>query len=196
MWPPVPAWDSGATTRALVEEACQAIAAGEFEGALSLLGKDHGLELVRQWWRAGCLTQTELRDIIAQAWVTAEPDDTQPTWIALWQEAAKGAGTIVDGKALPNRDPLVVFRGQARDAKYGCAWTLDRRTARFFAARSRRPPGAIAIGTVHRRHVLAYLTERDEAEVIVAPRNIRHCGWVDIRLDREPSTKSQVSVDD
>lgn len=70
-----------------------------------------------------------------------------------------------------------VYRGYCHDsAAAGFSWTLDKARARWFAGRLRDkladPPARIISGQVAREHVLAYITSRDEQEIVCLPENV------------------------
>ena len=69
-----------------------------------------------------------------------------------------------------------IYRGyRFDDALQGFSWTLDKARARWFAGRLRtddHPDPKIASGYVAREHVIAYITSRDEAELVVLPGNV------------------------
>lgn len=78
-----------------------------------------------------------------------------------------------DGGLLPMTQ---VYRGFCHDGREtGFAWTLDKARARWFSTRLRQtddPPARIAKGLIAREHVLAYITSRDEQELVLFPENI------------------------
>ena len=57
----------------------------------------------------------------------SDPDDTDPRFLDLWKRAriANGGSYLRDGKALPRRRILQVYRGQDEGAPFGIAWSLD-----------------------------------------------------------------------
>lgn len=82
--------------------------------------------------------------------------------------------TADERTALANMSPtLTVYHGyDPAGRQQRLSWTLELRVARFFATRMGLKHGRIAQGTVDKKHVLAYLTSRNEAEVIVHPRHV------------------------
>jgi hypothetical protein len=111
---------------------------------------------------------------IAELWRSSDPDDEDPASLSTWLEAcaANGYRTITDGKPLPRRKLLTIYRGQLDPAKSGIAWTLDLEVAKQFArgASYRQPmPGSVLEARIQRDTILGYLTGRDEQEVIVDP---------------------------
>lgn len=66
-----------------------------------------------------------------------------------------------------------IYRGFSHDeALSGFSWTLDRARAKWFAHRSvwrRGNTAKVASATVAREHVIAYITSRDEQELVLLP---------------------------
>ena len=69
-----------------------------------------------------------------------------------------------------------IYRGyRFDDAAPGFSWTLDKARARWFAGRLRtddHPDPKIVSGYVAREHVIAYITSRDEQEIVVLPEHV------------------------
>jgi hypothetical protein len=112
---------------------------------------------------------------ICDLWRGSDPDDTNATYLALWQKVRdlKG-GYVRDGRPLPKGKLLRVYRGITSEAgAKGFAWTTDPKIAQKFASgageRREVKGGAVIAGFVARHNVLAYITERGESEVIVDP---------------------------
>lgn len=78
--------------------------------------------------------------------------------------------TPEQGGLLPE---TVVYRGYCHDdGLNGFSWTLDRARAEWFARRLRQPddpPPRVATARVARDHVIAYITSRDESELVLLP---------------------------
>jgi hypothetical protein len=66
-----------------------------------------------------------------------------------------------------------IYRGFAHDdALDGFSWTLDRARAKWFARRAAWRKGdvpRVATAKVKREHVIAYITSRDEQEIVLLP---------------------------
>ncbi len=80
--------------------------------------------------------------------------------------------------------PVRMYRGyQPRRNLRGWSWTLNPKTAKWFATVRLLPIGGsaaeftgygrVAEGLVHSQHILAYLNGRDEQEVVVDPSKVR-----------------------
>ena len=129
----------------------------------------------------GRLTEQWFQDHIMDLWRSSDPDDENPDYLAIWKVASNRAGGLLrDGRALPRAGHdgrIRVYRGGSPfTVKKGFAWTTDPKVARKFAdgagTRTRMVNGVVVVGYVKPRHILAYLTERGESEVIVDPATI------------------------
>jgi hypothetical protein len=64
-----------------------------------------------------------------------------------------------------------LYRGHPESLRDGCSWTLDRNIARQWALG--QPAGdSVSTGTVAKKDILAYITRRDEQEILVAPQDV------------------------
>lgn len=74
-------------------------------------------------------------------------------------------------------DKLTIYRGDktANRARKGLSWTLDRSRAQWFAKRlcKKGDTAFVAKGKIAKKDVIAYLTGRNESEIIASPLNIR-----------------------
>lgn len=132
--------------------------------------------------RTGRITGEWFAENIADLWVSADPDDTNPDNLAIWRKAYNDHGGLIrDGRPLPKPGGdrmLKVFRGGSPfTVKAGISWTLDPKIAGKFAAtlggRVKVHGGVVVTGLVRPADVLAYLTDRGESEVIIDPRLVR-----------------------
>lgn len=126
-------------------------------------------------------------DLLGQVW-----SDTENAWQnkVEWREALT---SDLDGREMmsdedvrcvfdlpPEKGGLLpmtrIYRGyRFDDALQGYSWTLDKARARWFANRLRQndqPPPKIASGFVAREHVIAYITGRDEQEIVALPEHV------------------------
>jgi len=123
-------------------------------------------------WAVKNLPRDQFFEILPELWVASDPDDTNPQYMTLWLIARKrNKGRIItDNKPLPKGSTLTIYRGQVGDAK-GFAWTLDRKIAERFAktggGRGVAVGGKILEKEIRRSDVIAYLTSRNESEVII-----------------------------
>lgn len=112
---------------------------------------------------------------LPRLWVGSDPDDTKPEYLALWRRAFErnGSAIIWDHNPLPFQDEYQVYRGQRMSDPIGISWSLNEDVAQSFAegagVRRTLTDGVIVEQTVPRERVLAYLTGRDEDELIVIP---------------------------
>lgn len=121
---------------------------------------------------------------LPELWRGADPDDTDPDFIAVWRAAfdANNGRYLSDGKKLPGRPLTVkVYRGQPKGAPVGLSWSLSRATAEKFAkgawARQAVDDGCVYVAEVPTEFVLAYITGRGEEEVIIDPRYFDDADW-------------------
>lgn len=130
-------------------------------------------------WAVKHLPKKQLFKRLPYIWMTADPDDTNPDYLALWKNAfrANGNKPILYTEPLPEGKYITVYRGQIGKKNPGFAWTTSWKTAQQFAlsggGRSTVKGGVILTGKVPRYKVLAYITERGEHELIVDPKNVK-----------------------
>lgn len=160
------------------EDALAAVERGEIEPkrALSFAGSYARIETLKTLVHRGKISLTEALDLLPELWPISDPDDTDPVIIRWWHHAYHRAGRYVtdEGKKLPRRKSLTVWRGQRRGDPLGCAWSLSREIAEKFARgasfRTANPDPELVELTIDRSLILAYLTGRGEEEVIIDPR--------------------------
>lgn len=154
-----------------------------FDHALLHVGSYGRIGWLLDRWDAGDITDADLFRHLPDEWPSADPDDTDPRFLAAWEAAwsANGRQTILDdpNQPLPPGRRLTVYRGQGRDERAGIAWSLSEDIARKFAnGASVRVAGGVKdpvvyTARIHRRMVMAYLTARGEQEVIINPAFLR-----------------------
>jgi hypothetical protein len=142
--------------------------------ALNLIGS-----YARFQWAVDNLPRKVLLKMLPRLWSGADPDDTKPEYLELWYEAwnSNCQGAVYDdGRNELPWGELTIFRGQSMASPVGISWTLDRGVARKFAftggGRGRISDGVILTGRVMAGAVLAYITGRNESEVIADPENV------------------------
>ena len=138
--------------------------------------------------RAAIKHDAEYWSRVRDVWEDAEiPSEAESLWRdLLTAPRARREAMMHDGgdwdepwllSLLP--DPVPVFRGfngPDDDDGQGFSWTTDRVKAEWFARRLGRVREGwprIAVGTVDKANVIAYLLERDEDEVLVLPEDVR-----------------------
>ena len=154
------------------------LAASDYDGALQIIERPFRLEYLSEWWKNAEISRGDLREMLPGWWTDAEPNDAEIRWRLLWRDAVKVEGPVLQ-KRLPKGDTIKVFRGtRDRADRLGIAWSTDRSTAVFFANRmSLGQPGWIVRGEVRPQHVMAYLTDRGESEIVVDPRRVVRITW-------------------
>jgi hypothetical protein len=164
----------------VAERAEKAFRAGEidFDRAMLMCGSYSRLDFAVRMQKAGLVPLSKVLKVLPDEWPSCDPDDTDPRFIQLWKDAywANGYKYLRDGPPLPRRKTLTVYRGQPEGAPLGLAWSLDEEIAGRFArgawARTPVAGGEIITAKVPRSDVLAYLTRRNESEVILDPNNL------------------------
>lgn len=122
--------------------------------------------------------------LVHQVWVDSENCwEYQDEWYDMLTADATGREFMSDEDVRcvftlpPEKGGLLpetkIYRGFSWDeALDGFSWTLDRARAKWFANRSAWRKGDIpkvATATVKREHVIAYITSRDEQEIVLLP---------------------------
>jgi hypothetical protein len=165
------------------ERATRQVAEGmPAEQAVNLVGSYARWDWALQMVAAGVLSEQWFQDNVCHLWSGSDPDDMKPEYLAVWQRARLRAGGVIrDGRPLPtNGNSLLrVFRGGPPfNLRGGFAWTTDPKVARRFAngagVRTPQAGGIVISGLVRHRDVIAYITDRNESEVIVDPRRVRN----------------------
>ena len=73
------------------------------------------------------------------------------------------------------KNPIRVYRGKAIQDGDGFSWTTNLKKARWFANRNaelRSQSTHVITGTIRRKHVIAYLTNRGESEIVAMPERV------------------------
>lgn len=128
----------------------------------------------------GHITAEEVYPDLAEHWRSADPDDTDPRALALFKAARAANGSVIlddPDRPLPAGRLISVYRGQDEGAPLGISWTTNiavaEKFARGAATRQNNRGGIVMATKVPRDRVLAYITGRNEAEVILDPASIR-----------------------
>lgn len=142
----------------------------------------------------GIVTRDWFFDNIAELWRGADPNDADQRFLRVWQAAWRRNKfrPVKDepGKyrgAIPRGGRITVYRGQRMFEKPGIAWSLKREVAETFAkGASFRVPiadGIVVYGEAPASKVLAYITGRDEHEVIIDPDEVLWMGELPMKED-------------
>ncbi len=131
----------------------------------------------------GFLTEDQLLENWPDYWRSGDPDDTDPRFLAVWQRAAarEPGGYVRDGKALPKGRSLMAYRGTQEGQPLGVSWSLSKKVAEAFARgaglrTAAKNPGVMS-SWVERFAILAYLTGRNEEELIINPEYFKDAVW-------------------
>lgn len=122
------------------------------------------------------LYDREYAKLLSDIWVDSEaPNVNHDTWVELFSDKAMRSRSLMEPHevaALAKMPKVItVYRGYRR-RRDGLSFTLSREKAEWFANRFGRA-GQVVTGTVAKRHVLAYLTGRNEDEVLVLPGRVK-----------------------
>lgn len=129
------------------------------------------------------LSDEDLGQMLRTAWTTVEspnrdPNISKAAFVKLFRQA--GIQNICDAdehrfvEAVNGLKGLVIYRGTATDKKddiCGLSWTVDPKTARWFANRYRQH-GNVYKARIQRKDILAYF-EGGESEVVVNPKGLQ-----------------------
>lgn len=161
-----------------VEQGADAVEVARFVGSYGRF------DFIVEQWQAGRISDDWFFENLVEEWRGADPDDTNPLYLHIWEQArerwgggpkGKRSSYIRDGKPLP-KGPLIVYRGQLADPNetLGIAWSLNKDIAMKFAKtgglRGAQLGGNLLKLRVPKDRVLAYITGRGEDEVIFDPR--------------------------
>jgi hypothetical protein len=153
---------------------------GDWSGALSQVRRVYRLEMLDRWWSQKRIQVEDLRALLPNAFLDAEPV-TELRWWPLFRDAG------YCGHPRPEADPLLVYRGGQRDDPPGMVWLRNLEDARRVALRwpraeavsddgQRIVAGVITTASVARDAISAYLVHRTGAEVIAHPRLVQVLG--------------------
>lgn len=159
------------------EDALAAARAGEIDAKRALVysGSYSRMQTLVSLVEEDLLSLDDALDLLPETWPISDPDDTDPAYVDLWQQAFDRKGGLVtdEGKSLPKRGTLTIYRGQRKGDKIGCAWSLSETIAEKFmrgaSYRTAVPDGIMLQADVPKGMILAYLTGRGEEEVILDP---------------------------
>jgi hypothetical protein len=120
--------------------------------------------------------------LVTSVWVDSENIyQSLDEWMEVWDADIPHRHLAMDANdraALEKMDDeIVVYRGIALSgSEYGMSWTTDRKRAVWFANRweggSRTP--TLVRGRVKKANVLAYLSRRNESEIVALPDDVKH----------------------
>jgi hypothetical protein len=152
----------------------------DWSAALALVRRTYRLEMLDRWWSQKRLGIDDLRTLLPNAWLEAEPD-RELRWWPLFRDAG------YCGHPPPDVDPLLVYRGGQRDDTIGMVWLRNLETARRAALRWPRAEtvgsdggrilaGVVTTASVARANISGHLVHRTGAEIIAHPRVVQILG--------------------
>lgn len=115
--------------------------------------------------------------LVARVWVDSENiREWQSTWDTILNMDRPGQNAMMDEddqKALAAMpETITIFQGCTDVRDDGWSWTTKRETAEWFAnrfANLERGEPMLRMGRVRKENVLAYITNRNESEILVDP---------------------------
>lgn len=140
------------------------------------------------------------RGLIRQAWTWSHNIwEHRHGWQAILEGQQRALGHFSsdpDHAALAAMvDPLAIYRGCCGHNQNGYSWSLDPQRAEYFASPSQgwtnAPRRFIASGKVKKTSVLAYITRRNEEEIVVLPASVTDLKFEDITV-REKLTEGMM----
>lgn len=151
----------------------------DFRAACQAMGSYARFDFAHRQYLVGRVSAEEFYDLLPELWRSSDMDDTKEEYFLTWQamKELNSNKIIVDGLPLPHRKYLTVYHGQDRAAEsIGISWTLKRDIAVKFAKgawmRQNNRDGVVLEGLINRKNILAYLTGRNEAEIICNPADV------------------------
>jgi hypothetical protein len=141
----------------------------DWHGYIFLHERPYRLRALTRCLRAA-LGNDEIRrnEVIRMVWSDFEFNNRHSRlWRRVWMDTAPTGDEAAALSSMPN--PLPIFRGVGdRRGWRGLSWTRERAQAERFATRFSDNKFVVS-GVVSRQDIRAYLTERNEAEIIAFP---------------------------
>jgi hypothetical protein len=155
----------------------EAIAANNWTAILGLTERPWRVETLHGL--AESIPPEDLNRLVCDIWSDTEQEDYNASMML---DLLARTGFVTDAEELPevlrSEEEVTVYRGEGlTDGSLangtGIAWSLERRVAEWFARRFQQDASvAILRARVRRADILAYITARSEAEVIIEPSNV------------------------
>jgi len=106
--------------------------------------------------------------------------ENRVAWLRIFNGAQRDLGSFTAAadelKLAKMPDPLVIYRGCCEHNQQGFSWTLDRQRAERFAAFSQEHSKAIQriiiSGKIVHARISAYVTIRNEEEIVALPEHV------------------------
>jgi len=149
------------------------------------IGSYARLDWLIEHYEKGNIPETWLLDGFPEEWSGCDPDDCDPKFLRLWEEAWRMnyCNILCSDEGVPaniaSADVVTVYRGQLkRTDPLGIAWTTDKEIAKKFAhgAGLRVPANGVVITRrIKVSDIYGYLTGRGESEVVLDPSKLLEC---------------------
>lgn len=146
------------------------------------------------------ITDEEYRLIVHRTWTWSYNIwEHRDQWREILGGARRSLGSFTSPSDLNKlkllSDPLTVYRGCCEKNQRGFSWTLDKQRAEYYAAFTQGWTKAkqrlIISGVVRKVDVIAYITTRNEEEIVVLPENVTEIKTEDI-TDKEEITEEMM----
>lgn len=119
-----------------------------------------------------CLSGKDFSQILADCWAAHGGKDVPVKELVRWFNKAdktylmsKREYEVYSG--LPEQ--VTIYRGAARQYKYGLSWTLNKKVAFWYAEKYENQDSCVYECTADKKDLLCYFETRSEAEVLISP---------------------------
>jgi len=142
---------------------------GDWWGYLKSLERPWRMHTLEKLWSRKRITHEQLEELLIDMWTDTEcPQGNQEIPVRLFREAGFQTDDPEGWAQLP--DEITLYRGVDGELELtadGPSWTLNVKTARFFAYRGTGKHRTVYRYTATKDEALAYITGRDEAEILL-----------------------------
>ena len=156
-------------------EIAKALEAGEFSSFVFMYERPYRLNAFVELIKSRVIKDADYWEILGSIWIDSENIwQNLEVWRHLLSSKRSHKRMFMEAedrealKKLPNQ--LTVYRGCTRGQnESGMSWTLDKKRAKWFSSRFlRRDEKAVVLEkTINKNKVFAYLTGRNEEEIII-----------------------------
>jgi len=159
----------------------------EYVDMSRLLNHDCGLSAINSLPRN--VPDAEYRNIVRHAWTWSHNIwENRAGWRMILEGKRRKLGSFTSPGDIERlqqmRNPLAIYRGCSEKNQYGFSWTTDKVRAEYFAGYTQGWTGSaqrfLVSGTVKHAHVIAYISSRNEEEIVVLPEHVSGISCEDI----------------
>lgn len=153
-----------------------------------VIGQPDGPRVLFDAWKAGVVSDRDLRGLIPDAWIRSGNDRPEQVigtqnWVAMF----RAAGFVSQPTSLRAPvDTVTIYRGAPEQRSRGMAWSLDINTAEQHRQRCKNltETALLYTATVQPPAVLALFHSRGEEEVVVDPQFLIEHRLIDPPIDQ------------